>query len=227
MDDFESKKILVTGGLGFVGSNLSLRLKDLNCKVTIADKELKNSFRLAPYEKHFTIKRCDLTDYDQIHKIVGGYDIVFHLAAQTSHAFSMKNPQLDADINVRGTLNLLEALRNNNENAKFVFSSTKGVSGTPSSLPVNEETPTNPLDVYSANKLLAEEYCKIYNNHFDIDFSILRLTNIFGPRQQITSPSLGILNFFIGRAMKDEIITTTKRLQLYRKCNRCFTSMCN
>ena len=207
MDEIVGKEILVTGGLGFVGSNLSLKLKKLKGNVTILDKSLKNLYRLSPNENSFSIKECDITDYSQVHRIIEGYDIIFHLAAQTSHAYSMKNPQLDLDINVKGTLNLLEAIRIKNENVKLVYTSTKGVNGIPPVLPVNEETPTDPLDVYSANKLLAEEYCKVYQNHYDLNFSILRLTNIFGPRQQITSPSLGILNFFIGQAMKDETIT--------------------
>lgn len=207
MKEIKNKNILVTGGLGFVGSNLALRLHNLGANITLTDINTKNLYRLSPKEDSFLIKETDITDNSQVEQMIENYDIIFHLAAQTSHAFSMKKPQVDSNINIIGTLNLLEAIKNNNSKAKLVFTSTKGVTGIPLNLPVNEETTNKPLDVYSANKLLTEEYCKIYQHHYDLDFTILRLTNVFGPRQQITSPSLGILNFFIGQALKGEKIT--------------------
>ncbi len=207
MTNLTNRKILITGGLGFVGSNLALRLLKEGANITLSDINTKNKYRLSPNEEEFIIKECDITNFNQVNELIDDYDFVFHLAAQTSHTYSMKNPRIDTDINVKGVLNVLEAMKENIPDARLIYTSTKGVAGIPPSLPVTEETPTDPLDVYSANKLLAENYCKIYNHHYNLDFSILRLTNIFGPRQQISSPSLGILNFFIGQAMKDETIT--------------------
>jgi len=206
-EELKGKNILVTGGLGFIGSNLALRLKDIGANVTLTDINLANKFRLSPREDEFEIIKCDITNTEKVRELINGQDIVFHLAAQTSHAFSMQKPLTDTKINVIGTLNVLEAIRKNDTNIRVIFTSTKGVTGIPNKLPVDETTPVNPLDVYSANKLLLEHYCRIYRNHFGIDYTIIRLTNVFGPRQQIKSPSLGILNFFIGQALKGEKIT--------------------
>jgi len=203
----KNKKILVTGGLGFIGSNLALRLENIGAKVTLTDISMNNKYRLAPKENNFEIIESDIANYDDVRVLVENKDIIFHLAAQTSHSFSMKRPLLDTQINVLGTLNILEAIRHQNPSGRLVFTSTKGVTGIPSKIPVDEETPVDPLDIYSANKLLLEYYCKIYRNHFGLKYTIIRLTNVFGPRQQISSPSMGILNFFIGQALKDKEIT--------------------
>ena len=207
MSKIENKTFLITGGLGFIGSNLALRLNDLNANVIVSSRNLDNLYRLSPKEDEIEVKKSDITIFSQVKEIVANTDVIFHLAAQTSHAYSMKNPQNDTEINVQGTLNLLESIKEVNEEVKLVFTSTKGVTGIPEKLPVDENTPSAPLDVYSINKLTAEEYCKVYQNHYGLDFTILRLTNIFGPRQQVTSPSLGILNFFIGQALKNKTIT--------------------
>jgi len=203
----KNKRILITGGLGFIGSNLALRLNELGAKVTLTDVNLDNKNRLSPMESEFEIIANDITKYEGLEELVKDKDIIFHLAAQTSHSFSMQKPLVDTKINVIGTLHVLEAIRKVNPEVRIVFTSTKGVTGKPNKLPVDEETPVDPLDVYSANKLLLEYYCRIYQNHFGLKYSIIRLTNVFGPRQQIKSPSLGILNFFIGQALKGETIT--------------------
>jgi len=207
MNYFNEKNVLITGGLGFVGSNLALRLRELGANITIADKNTERLQRLSPYETDFEIVQADIRKYSNIENLVLNKEIVFHLAAQTSHLFSMKEPIIDTEINVIGTLNILEAIRKKNDKAKFILTSTKGVTGVPETLPVVEGSHNVPLDVYSTNKLILEKYCHVYQHHYNLSYSILRLTNIFGPRQQISTPSLGILNYFIGKALKDEEIT--------------------
>jgi len=207
MNSLRGKKVLITGGLGFIGSNLALRLKNLRADVTLLCRNLEKKYRLSPYENDFNILKGDITNTEFVGESIKNMEIIFHLAAQTSHSYSLKEPLKDSEVNIGGTLNVLDSIRKYNSKAKLVFTSTKGVTGIPKSLPVNEETPSNPLDFYSLNKLAAEEYCNIYRRLFDIDYTIIRLTNVFGPRQQINSPSLGILNFFIGQAMKNQTLT--------------------
>ena len=199
---------LVLGGLGFVGSNLAHYLMKNDIDVTLASRNNNKKYRLDEYENEAKVVNLDIRDYDKLLEIVSSsdYDVIFHLASQTSHSYSMENPVYDTEVNCVGTLNLLNAIKNLNSSPHIIYTSSKGVAGIPDKLPVNEMSPTNPLDVYSANKLITEEYFKIYNAHFDIPFTTFRLTNVFGPRQQISSPSLGILNFFIGQALQDRTI---------------------
>jgi len=205
--NLKEKNILITGGLGFVGSNLAVKLHEMGNNVVITYRNPKRKYRLKPYENDIESHKIDIRDYNKLNSLIKKADIIFHLAAQTSHPESMKDSFYDTDVNVIGMLNVLESIRKDNKDAILVFTSTKGVVGIPEELPVTEETPLKPLDVYSANKILCENYCRIFSHHYGIKYSILRLTNVFGERQQITSPRIGILNFFIGRAMKNEIIT--------------------
>lgn len=129
MKEIKNKNILVTGGLGFVGSNLALRLHNLGANVTLTDINTRNLYRLSPKEGSFLIKETDITDNSQVEQIIEDYDIIFHLAAQTSHTFSTKKPQVDSNINIIGTLNLLEAIKNNNSEAKLWNKATDVIGG--------------------------------------------------------------------------------------------------
>jgi nucleoside-diphosphate-sugar epimerase len=201
---------LITGGAGFIGSNLAHKLVELKAKVTILDAFLPpygaNLFNLYGIKKNIKLIRGDIRSVQTVEKAVKNQDIVIHLAAQTGRTISMSDPNLDTQINVVGTLNLLEAIRKLKRKPKLIFSSSRGVYGKPQKLPVDEITPTNPVDIYGTNKLTAEKYCLLYSQLYSIPTVIFRLNNIYGPRCQIKSNHYGTLNLFVAYALVNKQI---------------------
>lgn len=207
---FKKKKILITGGLGFLGSNLAHRLLQEGAQITVLDCLLNNHggnlFNIADIKNDISLVKGDIRNEPLVKKLIKNQEILFNIAAQTSHTDSVKNPLLDADINNRGQINILEACRNFNPSVKIVYCSTRAVYGGNSKKNINEKTLTDPLDIYAANKLAGEFYHKIYHKVFGLHTAILRIANGYGPRAQMKSPSFGILNWFIRLAIDNQEI---------------------
>lgn len=207
---YKGKKVLITGGLGFLGSNLANRLSDLGADVTVLDCLLKghggNVFNIQDVKKRVKFVKGDIRNKKLIEKLIKGKDFLFSIAAQTSHTDSVDHPYLDADINVNGQLNILEACRKLNKEIKIVYCSSRAVYGSSPKKLIDEETLPNPMDVYSVHKLAGEYYHKIYSRVHGLKTVILRVANGYGPRAQMKGPTFGILNWFIRLALDNKEI---------------------
>jgi len=182
-------KVLITGGLGFIGSNLAIRLVELGAKVTLVDSLIPeyggNFWNIEPIKGKVTVNISDVRDEHAMKYLVQGQDYLFNLAGQTSHVDSMNNPYPDLEINARAQLSILEACRRHNPGIKVVFASTRQMYGAPQYLPVDERHPLSPVDVNGINKMAGEWYHLVYNNVYGIRSSVLRLTNTYGPRMRV------------------------------------------
>ena len=207
---FQGKRVLVTGGLGFIGSNLSIRLMELGARVTIVDNMMPrlggNLFNVKEVKDHVQINFSDVRDEHSMDYLVKGQDFIFHLAGQVNHVDSIRNPIQDLDINCRGTLVLLESCRKYNRETKIIFSGTRGEYGASVTLPVGEEHPTNPKGIYAVTNLSAEKMILVYDDVHKISGACLRITNTYGPRHQMAHDEYGVVNWFIRKAIDDEII---------------------
>ena len=205
------KKILITGGLGFIGSNLADKCLHLGAKVTVYDNldprlggNLQN---ISSFKKDIELIQKDIRDADALTEAVKGQDIIFNCAAYTSHAGSMREPLEVIDINCKGTINLLEAARKVNVDAKIIHVGTSTQVGKMQLNVVDELHPEYPIDIYSANKTVSEKYVLIYNSAYKMRTSVVRLANNYGPRATIKSPDFGFINFFVGLALQNKEIT--------------------
>jgi UDP-glucose 4-epimerase len=201
MDVFCNKKILITGGLGFIGSNLARRLVDLGAQVTLVDSLIPeyggNLFNVSGIEDKVHINFSDVRDPYSLRFLVQGQDYLFNLAGQTSHMDSMKNPHTDLEINCRAQLSILEACRHYNQGIKVIFASTRQIYGKPDYLPVDEKHPLRPVDVNGINKMAGEWYHILYNNVYGIRACALRLTNTYGPRMRVKDARQTFLGIWI------------------------------
>lgn len=202
---FKGKAALVTGGMGFIGSNLVTRLVECGAKVTVLDAMIPdyggNEFNLKPVESQVRINYCDIRDESAMNYLVRDQDYVFHLAGQVCHLMSLDNPFPDIEINIRGAAILMESLRKFNRKAVVVYTGTRGQYGPSVSLPVNEEAPTNPKGIYEISNLTAEKIIKVYNDVHGVNSVLLRLSNIYGPRSQMLHSRFGVCNWFVRLAM--------------------------
>jgi len=207
---FKGKRVLVTGGLGFIGSNLSIRLVELGAKVTIVDNMMPrlggNLFNVKEIIDRVHMNFSDVRDSHSMDYLVKGQEYVFHLAGQVNHVDSIRNPTQDLDINCRGTLVLLESCRKYNRGTKIVFAGTRGEYGASVRLPVGEDHPTNPKGIYAVTNLTAEKMVLVYDDVHKIPGACLRITNTYGPRHQMAHDEYGVLNWFIRKAIEDEMI---------------------
>ena len=207
---FQGKRVLVTGGLGFIGSNLSARLKELGARVTIVDNMMPrlggNLFNVKEIMDHIQINFSDVRDEHSMDYLVKDQDFIFHLAGQVNHVDSIRNPIQDLDINCRGTLVLLESCRKYNREVKVIFSGTRGEYGASVKLPVAEDHPTNPKGIYAVTNLSAEKMVLVYDDVHKISGTCLRITNTYGPRHQMAHDEYGVLNWFIRKAIDNELI---------------------
>lgn len=191
MDDqqFRDKQILITGGLGFIGSNLARRLVTLGAKVTLVDSLVPqyggSLYNIDGIQDQVRINVSDVRDRYSMNYLVQGQDFLFNLAGQTSHVDSMQDPYADLDINCRAQLTILEACRKHNPGIKIVLASTRQIYGKPEYLPVDEEHLLRPVDVNGINKMAGEWYHILYSNVYGIRACALRLTNTIGPRMRI------------------------------------------
>jgi dTDP-glucose 4,6-dehydratase/UDP-glucose 4-epimerase len=186
---FSKAKVLVTGGLGFIGSNLAHRLVALGARVTLMDSLIPEygglEYNVAAIREHVTVKIADVRDVRALARRVEGQDYLFNLAGQTSHVDSMTDPRTDLEINAAAQLSILEACRKHNRGVKLVFASTRQLYGRPQYLPVDEKHPIQPVDVNGINKLAGEWYHLLYNNVYGIRACALRMTNTYGPRMRV------------------------------------------
>jgi nucleoside-diphosphate-sugar epimerase len=198
---FEGKKVLVTGGMGFIGSNLSRRLVELGAEVTIVDNMDPsggaNTFNISDIESNLALTVGDVKDKLAMKWCIVGQDYIFNLAGQTSHQDSMTYPYRDLEINTCAQLTLLELCREYNRDVKIVFASTRQLYGRPRYLPVDEKHPVNPIDVNGINKWAGERYHILYNNIYGIKSSVLRLTNTYGPGMRIKDSRQMFLGIWI------------------------------
>ncbi len=208
--DYENKRVLITGGLGFIGSNLAHRLVTLGAQVTLIDSMLPlyggNFFNIHDIRDKVEVNLCDIRDRPAIDYLVRGQDYIFHLAGQVSHVDSILDPFTDVDINVNGTLAILEALRKHNPGARLIFTGTRGQYGPAIKQPVDELAPTNPKGMYAITNLAAEKMILMYNEVHNVKGVSLRITNTYGPRHQMKHNRYGVVNWFLRLALDDQAI---------------------
>lgn len=207
----DGQRVLVMGGLGFMGSNLVHQLVSLGAKVTIYDACLDpygwNFASIEEIKEEIDVVVGDIRDFEKLKAHLKDKDFIFNYAAQGSHILSMRDPTLDIQINCQGNMNILEGCREVNPTVKIVFAGTRTQIGEAEYLPVDEKHPTNPPDIYSINKLAAEKYYLLYSKIYGIRSVSFRLGNTYGARQQMKHGDYGVLNYFMRRAMLDEPIT--------------------
>jgi UDP-glucose 4-epimerase len=189
LEQFSGARVLITGGLGFIGSNLARCLADLHASVTVLDSLVPeyggNLFNLDGYEDRVRINIGDMRDEHGINHLVQGQQFIFNLAGQVSHLDSMQDPFTDLEINCRSQLYLLEACRRHNPGVRIVYTSTRQVYGRPVRLPVDEEHPLSPVDVNGIHKLAGGWYHILYHRTYGLRTTSLRLTNTYGPRMRV------------------------------------------
>ena len=210
-------KFLITGGLGFVGSHLIDSLLQKKHKVVILTKSKKKFSNIINNSKKINLELVDITKFKKLEESIekNKPDQIIHLAGQTSHSKSFEDPLNDIDVNAKATLVILEKLRKMEKNCKFILGSTFAVTGKPKNLPVNEESSNNPRSLYGANRLLSEHYCKIYHELYGLDTKIFRITNCYGPREQIVS-NKNAVNYLIHEAFLGNKITIYQNGQFFR-----------
>jgi UDP-glucose 4-epimerase len=205
---FNRKKILITGGLGFIGSNLARRLVDWGGRITLVDSLIPeyggNLYNIKDFKDRVAVNISDVRDRYSMEVLVQGQDFLFNLAGQTSHLDSMLDPHTDLEINCRAQLSILEACRRVNPLIKVVFASTRQVYGIPRYLPVDEKHLLYPVDVNGINKMAGEWYHIVYNNVYRIRATALRLTNTYGPRMRIKDARQTFLGIWIRRIIEGD-----------------------
>ena len=204
---YDGRRVMITGGLGFIGSNLARQLVSLGARVLIVDSLIAdyggNLHNVAGLEDRLRINIADVRQESTMSYLVRDQDVIFNLAGQVSHVDSMQDPYTDLEINCRSQLFLLQACRRNNPGVKMVFAGTRQVYGRPDTLPVTEDHLVRPIDVNGINKVAGEYYHLLYNNLAHVRACSLRLTNVYGPRQLIRHNRQGFIGWFIRLALED------------------------
>jgi UDP-glucose 4-epimerase len=209
--DYKGTGVLITGGLGFIGSNIAHALVKNGARVKIVDALIPglggNRFNVDAIKDKLEISIGDIRDLDLMEKLVADVDVVFNLAAQVDHIASMDDPLLDLDMSGKGALTVLEACRRSGRGIRVVFPGSRLQFGRPKTVPVPEDHPMDPLNIYAVHRLLGETYHSVYGRSMGLSTCVLRLSNPFGPRQQMQNPKYGILNWFIRVALEGKEIT--------------------
>jgi nucleoside-diphosphate-sugar epimerase len=208
---YRGRLVLITGGMGFIGSHVAEALVELGARVTVVDSLIPayggNPFNIASFRDRLDVSITDIRDRHGMAYLVKDQEVVFNLAGQVSHIDSMNDPEPDLEINCKAQLGLMEALRYTNHEARVVFASTRQVYGRPQYLPVDERHPVNPTDVNGINKHAGEQYHLLYASVYGLPTVVLRLTNTYGPRQLMHHGRQGFIPVFIRQAMEGETIT--------------------
>ena len=209
-DFYRGRAVMITGGLGFIGSNLARMLVGIGADVLLVDSLIPdyggNLFNIDGIADRVRVNVADIRQQSTMNHLVRGRDVIFNLAGQVSHIDSLRDPYTDLEINCRSQLTVLEACRNHNPQVKVVFAGTRQVYGRPDSLPVTERHLVRPTDINGINKAAGEYYHLVYNNVFGIRACSLRLTNVYGPRQLIKHNRQGFVAWFIRLAIEDKTI---------------------
>lgn len=209
-DFYRGRRVMITGGLGFIGSNLAHRLAGLGADVLLVDSLIPdyggNLFNISGLESTVRVNVADVRQASTMNYLVRDREVIFNLAGQVSHIDSMRDPHTDLDINCRSQLTLLEACRHHNPAAKVVYASTRQIYGRPDTLPVTERQLVRPTDVNGINKAAGEYYHLVYNNVFGVRACALRLTNVYGPRQLLRHNRQGFIGWFIRLVLEDREI---------------------
>jgi UDP-glucose 4-epimerase len=207
LEFYRGRRVMITGGLGFIGSNLARRLVELGADILLVDSLIPDYggdlFNIDGIADRVRVNIADVRQQSTMNYLVRDREIIFNLAGQVSHIDSLRDPYADLDINCRSQLTILEACRYNNPDTKVVFAGTRQVYGRPQRLPVDETHLVRPTDVNGINKAAGEYYHLVYNNVFHVRACSLRLTNIYGPRQLIRHNRQGFIGWFIRLAIED------------------------
>ena len=208
---------MVTGGMGFIGSHLSEELLIEKHNLVILTKSFFKKQNITNISKKIEVEKIDVTDFKKLGKSIqkNKPDVIIHLAGQTSHLQSFENPLKDIDSNAKSTLFILEEIRKKKLKCRFILGSTFVVIGRPQKLPVDERTPCWPTMIYGANRLASEHYCKIYHEVYGLDTLTFRITNSFGPREQVVSTKNAV-NFLIHEAFLGKTVTIFKKGNFFR-----------
>ncbi len=210
-ENFTGKNIIISGGLGFIGSNLAIRLAGLGANVTVIDSLIPeyggNLWNVEPVKNKIKINISDVRDEHSMQHLIKDQDYFFNLAGQTSHLDSMKYPFTDLEINAKAQLSILEVCRKYNPGIKIVFASTRQIYGKPQYLPVDEKHPLVPVDVNGINKLSGEMYHMLYNKVYNIKSLVLRLTNTYGARMRIKDARQTFLGIWLRNLLEHQPIT--------------------
>ncbi|MBP7460483.1 MAG: NAD-dependent epimerase/dehydratase family protein [Candidatus Delongbacteria bacterium] len=208
-------RILITGGLGFIGSNLAIRLTQMGHSVTIIDAGFQadhgwNDYNIAPIRRQVDVIRLNMAvDYPGLERVIHdrSFDLIYDFAGQINHISSLHHPRADLDHNFLAHLNLLEAIKTASSKPLVIFLSTRQIYGRPRYLPVNEKHPVQIVDNNAIHKIMTEEYLQLYRHLYRINHIILRISNIFGPRQYIKDNRQGFIGYFLGLFLKNEPVT--------------------
>ncbi len=205
---YRGRRVLITGGLGFIGSNLARALVEMGARVTLLDNLYPNyggnRRNVAGLGRKVRVVIADVRDRARLPRLVRGQDYLFNLAGQTSHLDSMADPDSDLEINCRAQLSLLEACRRHNPGIRIVFASTRQIYGRPDYLPVDERHPPRPVDVNGINKLAGEQYHLLYSSVHGIRSTVLRLTNTIGPRMRVKDARQTFVGVWVKQALRGE-----------------------
>jgi UDP-glucose 4-epimerase len=206
LEYYRNRRVMITGGLGFIGSNLAHRLVALGADVLLVDSLIPeyggNLFNIDGIESRVTVNVADVRQSSTMNYLVRDRDVIFNLAGQVSHIDSMRDPHTDLAINCQSQLTMLEACREHNPSAKVVYAGTRQVYGKPDRLPVDETHLVRPTDINGINKAAGEYYHLDYNNVFGVRACTLRLTNVYGPRQLIRHNRQGFIGWFVRLALE-------------------------
>ncbi|MFC1999090.1 NAD-dependent epimerase/dehydratase family protein [Chloroflexota bacterium] len=210
--------ILITGGLGFLGSNLAELLVEKGHQVVLLSRTDQKKHNIANFIEKVKIEYGDVTDFDWLKRVILKYhpDVIFHFAGQLTSYESFERPLYDVDVNSKSTLAILEIIRNLEKPCRFVLGSTFWVVGKPDRLPINEQTKCSPNNIYAADRLASEHYCKIYNAVYDMDTVVMRLSNTFGVKEQYKNPGKAGLNYLLHLGYKGEEVPIYSQGKIFR-----------